>query len=548
MSFTLNFHENERSSNSESNDEEDYNQIIISDINECKTKIDELYIYYNNNKYIQNKIKNYIINTLPNTLNNIIVKNEKKIEEREKTKNNINDFISKFLNNHKYFYNSSSDIYFYYDDHNYNTIKEDTIINNINNYINSVYKNNNEILNNIDQIYEKREKIKSIIFKKIKETTINNYIPESSTIQKILSLLVPTFFSEKIIAKYFLVCIGDIILKKNDNNVFLINNNAKPLIKLLSSYSYNFFGTAYFSDFKYKYHEQQKSCKIIKINNINHDLLSQSFHKNILNILCIAIHYSIRFSNSNTFLENEGDLNINNYVTLLNNNKIVDDFISKYLDITQTNTNLISSKNMHYLWKDYLTFYQIPNINFMNSFKNILKDRINYDETVDQYYNVISKYLPTISNFLHFWENYFKVLYQDNENCEYKCNEIDTSEILTLYKSWVTNKSFIKEETIIQILNHYYEDIKIVEKTIKNVNCSLWDKCKDIEDFLVYYKKKLKINNEEYPQSLVCIYAEYVNYAKKFVIIVNKNYFMKFIKYNLKEFVEDEIIVSKWWL
>lgn len=547
MSFTLNIYENDRLSYSDSNDEEDYNQIIISDINECKTKIDELYIFYNNNKYIQNKIKNYITNILPNTLNNIIIKNEKKIVEREKTKNNINDFISKFLNNNKYFYNSSSDIYFYYDDHNYNTIKEDTIINNINNYINSIYKNNNQILNNIDEIYEKREKIKSIILKKIKETTINNYIPESSTIQKILSLLVPAFFLDKIIAKYFLVCIGDIILKKNDNITFLINNNAKQLIKLLSSYSYNFFGTAYFSDFKYKYHEQQKCCKIIKINNINPELLSNNFHKNILNILCISIHYSIRFNNSNKFLENEDDTNINNYVNLLNNNKIINDFISKYLDITQCNTNLISSKNMHYLWKDYLTLYQIPNINFTNTFKNILKDKIQYDETVDQYYNVISKKLPTISNFLHFWENYFKHLYPDNKDYHYNCNEIDISEILTLYKSWVTNKSFIKEETIMQILNHYYDNIIIDNKTVINVNCSLWDKCKDIEDFLVYYKRKLQINNEEYPQSLVCMYAEYVTYAKKFIIVVNKKFFMKFIKQKLNEFIEDEIIISKWW-
>ena len=80
------------------------------------------------------------------------------------------------------------------------------------------------------------------------------------------------------------------------------------------------------------------------------------------------------------------------------------------------------------------------------------------------------------------------------------------------------------------------------------MQCNLCDKCKDINNFLIYYKKKLQINNEEYPQSLVCIYAEYVNYAKKFIIIVNKNYFMKFIKHNLKAFIEDEIIVSKWWL
>jgi hypothetical protein len=66
-------------------------------------------------------------------------------------------------------------------------------------------------------------------------------------------------------------------------------------------------------------------------------------------------------------------------------------------------------------------------------------------------------------------------------------------------------------------------------------------------NFYYIIKKKLKLNNEEYPQSLVCMYTEYVNYAKKFIIIVNKNYFMKFIKYNLKDFVDDEILIRKWW-
>ena len=245
MSIKLDFENNERTSNSESNDDDDINELTINDVNECKASIHDLFIKYNNNQYIKNKIKNFILNTLPNNINNLIANNEKKIIEKERKQNNINEFIEKFLINHKYFYNSSSDIYFYYDGKNYNTIREDTIISNINNYINKIYKlsniddkkfnklqNNNllesSIINNfnynsiisdnnlmnINEIYTMREKIRVIIFKKIKETSINTYIPESETIQHIFSLLVPTFFSDKQMVKYFLVCIGDIILKK----------------------------------------------------------------------------------------------------------------------------------------------------------------------------------------------------------------------------------------------------------------------------------------------------------------------------------------------
>ena len=270
MSIKLNLKINENMSNSESNDDDDddLNEILINEINDCKIMIDHLYLKYNKNKYIQNKIKNYIVNTLPTTLNNLIVNNEKKNIEKIRKKNNINEFITKFLTLYKYFYNSSSDIYFYYNDKNYITIKEDTIISNINSYINKINIDNKNQVNinetNINQIYDMREKMKTIILKKIKETNIYTYIPESETIQNIFSLLVPTFFSDKIMAKYFLVCLGDIILKKN-NCIFLINSKSKNLINLLSSYSYNYFGTSYFSDFKYKYHEMQKIVKLFKL-------------------------------------------------------------------------------------------------------------------------------------------------------------------------------------------------------------------------------------------------------------------------------------------
>ena len=558
MSIKLNFQINDRMSNSESNDDDDLNEILINDINECKIMIDKLYLKYNKNKYIQNKIKNYIVNTLPNTLNNLIVNNEKKSIEKIRRENNINEFISKFLTLHKYFYNNSSDIYFCYDNKNYTTIKEDTIISNINNYINkinridkiSTYKDNidnKKQINingaNINEIYHMREKMKTIILKKIKETHIYTYIPESETIQNIFSLLVPTFFSDKIMAKYFLVCLGDIILKKN-NCIFLINNKSKNLIKLLSSYSYNYFGTSYFSDFKYKYHEMQKNCKIIQINPINNENLNNEFHKNILNLLCISIHYSIRFNNSNEFLENEGDYNLCNYVNLLCDNKLINHFVENNIEFIETSKNIISPKSMHFLWKDYLTSFNIPSIHFSTTIKNHLK-YLNYDEENDYYYGIISKNLPIISNFLSFWEQYFEII--NNLETISLNNEFEVSEILSIYKMNLISKCSINDDKILQILKHYYDNILIQDKNILNVSCKLWNKYDDITNFLIFYKNKLIFNKEEYPQSLVCIYSEYINYGKKYMCLVNKNYFIKFLKNEYNNYIEDDILLSSWW-
>lgn len=548
MSIKLDFDNNDRTSNSESNDEDEINDLTLNDINECKSYIENIFFKYNNNPYIKSKIKNYILNSLQSNINSLIINNEKKIIEKERKQNNINDFISKFLINHKYFYNSSSDIYFYYDDKNYNTIKEDTIMSNINNYINKLYKlNNNNDNQNINEIYEMREKIKSIIFKKIKETSINTYIPESCTIQNIFSLLIPSFFSEKLMAKYFLVCLGDIILKKN-NSIFLINSECKNFIKLLSSYSYNFFGTSYFSDFKYKYHDQQKNCKIIKINSYKSEIFGGEFHKNILNLLSVAIHYSLRFNNSENFLNEEADNYLINYTNILNNNKIIEKFIENNLEYNSNNSNIISSKNMHYLWKDYLNYCEIPKIPFSNTFKILLREKINYNNQNDSYYNIISKNLPIVSSFLTFWDNYFKVINEYEFDITNKYNSYyESSEILNLYKKYLINKCNLKDEKIIIILKHYYENLIIIDKKIYNINCKIWNKEKDIIEFLDFFKNKLKISNEEYPQSLVFVYSEYVNYAKKLQCIINKDYFMNFIKHDYKEYIEDEILLTSWW-
>ena len=561
MSIKLNFQFNEHMSNSESNDDDDLNEILINDINECKIMIDKLYLKYNKNKYIQNKIKNYILTALPNTLNNLIINNEKKSIEKIRKENNINEFITKFLTLYKYFYNSSSDIYFCYDNKNYTTIKEDTIISNINNYINKINKiekiniykghtdniDNKNLTNinktNMSEIYHMREKIKTIILKKIQETHIYTYIPESETIQNVFSVLVPTFFTNKIMAKYFLVCIGDIILKKN-NCIFLINSKSKNLIKLLSSYSYNYFGTSYFSDFKYKYHEMQKNCKIIQINPINNENLNNEFHKNILNLLCISIHYSIRFNNSNKFLETEGDYDLCNYVNLLCDNKLINHFIENNIEFTAESKNIITPKNMHFLWKDYLTSFNIPSIHFSSTIKNQLK-KFNYDEINDYYYGIISKNLPIISNFINFWEEYFEII--NNFETISLNNEFDVSEILSIYKINLTSKCSINDDKILQILKHYYDNILIQDKNVLNISCKLWNKYNDITNFLTFYKNKLIFNKEKYPQSLVCIYSEYINYSKKYMCVVNKNYFIEFLKNEYNNYIEDDILLSSWW-
>ena len=49
MSIKLDFENNDRTSNSESNDEDEINDLTLSDINECKSYIENIFLKYNNN-------------------------------------------------------------------------------------------------------------------------------------------------------------------------------------------------------------------------------------------------------------------------------------------------------------------------------------------------------------------------------------------------------------------------------------------------------------------------------------------------------------------
>lgn len=64
----------------------------------------------------------------------------------------------------------------------------------------------------------------------------------------------------------------------------------------------------------------------------------------------------------------------------------------------------ISWKNMHFIWKLFISKNSLPNMFYSNSLKKLLKERCAYDEPTDSFYNVTSKYLPFVSHFIQFWK------------------------------------------------------------------------------------------------------------------------------------------------
>ena len=140
-------------------------------------------------------------------------------------------------------------------------------------------------------------------------------------------------------------------------------------------------------------------------------MISTEIIKDVLNrigidFLCVAAHYSDRYGNSDNYLATKVEEPIRKYAMFfpLNNiDKIVGDFIGQCIEPVTTCSTVIKDtidstveqipantlhsnslsnlsnltwKNMHYIWKLYLSNINIPNMIYSQQLQDILITRI----------------------------------------------------------------------------------------------------------------------------------------------------------------------------
>jgi len=514
----------------------------------CINTISGLVDKYKDNEYMLQRIKNHIITYLPNTLDNELKNYEKRINRNNYLSNEQQIFIQIFLSKNKYFYLSNNNFFYEYDGKKYLIVKEDDII--------------HKLLSSISKervLLEWKHKTKANIIKLIKERNLFSSIPETDTIQNVLSLLYPSFFSSKNEAKYFLTIIGDNILKKNQNIIFLVTTKMKQFLNELENVSLSSIGNNNTTNnFMTKYHESHsyENCRLIKINdNFSNDVWREILKKIGLDLLCVATHYSKRYENSDNFIDNKSDEELKNYTYYLKNstpNEIVLQFYNKF--IITTNDCKMEWKNLHFVWKQFLSSYNLPNVIYYNNLKNIIKETYHYDEQSDSFMGMTSKYLPIYSDFINFWNTTIKVDSYENNTENLFDNEIEIDELTSLFKLWAKKSSEnilsngnISEENILKILKHFFPDIEIIEeKYILNVTSNMWDKINDINNSLTYIKEQIK---NEYKLALISFDDAY-NYYYKFCNlnmiknIVSKRYFEKYLYYKVSNYIVYEKFIE----
>jgi len=506
---------------------------------DCLSTVEKLYEKYKDNDYMLQRIYNHVHVYLPNTLQNESKNHEKRQNLNTYLSEEQQIFIQVFLSKNNYYYLSNNSFYYEYNGKDYFIVKEDEII--------------HKLLSTISKdriLLQWKHKTKANIIKQIKERNLFTSTPETDTIQNILNALYPTFFLSKNTAKYFLTIIGDNILKKNSDITFIVSPKMRQFLDELDSVAMSSIGNGNIA-FKFvtKYHENHSfnNCRLIKINeNFSNEYWRDLLKKIGLNLLCVAAHYSNRHQNSDNFINTRSDEDLTNYVYTLKNTTqdgLVDKFIDNYIEKTSDDFK-IEWKNLHFIWKQFLSNNNLPNVIFSNILKGYLKNKFQFHEDSDSFIGITSKYLPVYKDFIQFWNTTIT-----NSTCPDFENELEIDEISSLFKQWSKSKNVLSEENIIKVLKHFFIAEIVEDKYVLNVISTIWNKSNDIENSIPYIKDELSKNHKLTLISFDDLYNYYQNYCtvNSLKFIISKRYFEKYLYFKFTEFiVYDKFIKIEW--
>jgi hypothetical protein len=494
------------------------------------------------NDYVYSRLCNYIEKLLPIALENSVIISKQRETRKKQLTYDHDEFTNRFIQKNNYFYSSQSEYFLHYDGLHFNLFNEDDIhhqvlstITNEQNLMDWKYKTNNNIL------------------KRIKEKTPLSAIPESATIQFVINSLCPLYFSTRNQAKYFLTIIGDCLTAKfntsiNNNLIYIISPLFKELLKEISNQSCTFFGVStILNNIKFKFYDHNYvDCRLVQFNNkVKPASISVDLLKHMIDLLCVASHYSQRYGTADNFLHKCADVKLVEHALYLNKNT-TDTIVDKFLErtITVLPSSKVNGKNMIFLWKNYLGEQNIPNILFYANLKNILKEKYKYEEETDCYLDITSSNLPLVSRFIKFWDS---TIIEDNSND----SELEIDELLFLFKHLTTTSANIvkniNETLMVDLIHHFYPDISIVDnKFIQHIKSNIWDKRNDVINSLELFKLKCGEQEEEFAKSLNDAYEYYT--SSKNLINVSKHYFeIVAIELINNHIDEDGLIKTTWW-
>ena len=474
-------------------------------MDELLNLVKQLHAKYAEDEFMLGKLTAHIVQ-LPAAMDAVNQARDDKEQRRQTLITASDEFIEQFLNESpQYYYNANVELFFVYDadsECNYSVINEDDILHPI-----------------LTQISGNRElmpwkyKIKNQVLRRIKDRSLLTSIPESQTIQRTLNMLCPMLFRTRDCAKYFLTVIGDIILKKmvyigekgdNDDKgdkgdkgsvepIYIASPKARQFIKGLSQECVTLFGTSLLSAFKFKFYEYAfRDCRLMDMNDVAMDAFSAPFKHRLIDIFCVAAHYSQRYENAEAFLNKQCKDTATHhrvlYLTHYPEDELIAKFVATCTEPSPQSNMSVSWKNMMYLWKVFIDDERIPNVFFAQALKARLIEQLStYSETSDSFLQLTSKHLPLVTRFKDFWTQTITV--NPHDECELEIDEF-TALFKQHHHQQIIQSGQITPQlqshnhtdaAFLGLIRHFYPDVAIEnDKYLMHVGCSLWDKRGDV--------------------------------------------------------------------
>ena len=526
---------------------------------ECSDLLEKILEQCKDSEYMQTRLQLHLGNILPATLATECRVHEENTQRKILLEQELKSFKTVFLVNNPYYYLQSSNTFYRYDGTNYTNVKEDDIIYHL---LSTITYDNTALM-------DWKHKTKISLIRKIKDRHLfKHLLPETGTIQKILTALCPNYFFTRNEAKYFLTCIGDNILKKGTECTYYVSPAAKQnLVKLDLLYGMVEGHNNLTGNFITKYCDTVNltNCRLIRMRNSSSlaDNWFEMLKDNALNLLCVAAHYSNANTSADAFLEKREELRT--YALFMKNNtpqQMVDKFCNECVTVGTDDAIVAHPKlkavmtwrNVQYIWKRFRSEFALPRVVSNTTLKTLLMEKYTYDTDTDTFPNLTSKHLPVVSDFMTFWSANMKPSTTNNK----LANDYEVDELSALFQAYHTeNKETcvsngrIIDDDILNILRYYYTDVEIAaNKFILRMECSRWNKTGAVVSILESARshfKTLLVDSDDRTLAFDDIYTFYLKHRES-PFAMSKAYFEKCLTHLLKGHIAYTHVVSEKWL
>ena len=526
---------------------------------ECSDLLEKIVDQCKDSEYMQTRLQLHLSNILPTTLATEHRVHEENAQRKIVLEQELKSFKTVFLVNNPYYYLPTSNTFYRYDGINYTNVTEDDIIYHL---LSTISYDNTALM-------DWKHKTKISLIRKIKDRHLfKQLLPETKTIQKVLTALSPNYFLTRNEAKYFLTCIGDNILKKNTECTYYVSPASKQNLGNLDLLYAMIEGHANLTgNFITKYCDTVSltNCRLIRMRNSSSlaDNWFEMLKENAVNLLCVAAHYSNANTCADAFLEKREELRT--YALFMKNNtpqQMVDKFCNECVTVGTDDAIVAHPKlkavmtwrNVQYIWKRFRSDFALPRVVSNTTLKTLLIEKYTYDAETDTFPNLTSKHLPVVSDFMTFWGATMKPSATSNK----LANDYEVDELSALFQAFLNeNKETcmsngrIVDDDILNILRYYYTDVEIAaNKFILRMECSIWNKTSAVVSILesarIHFKSQLA-DCDDRTLAFDDIYAFYLkNRTAPFAM--GKAYFEKCLNYLLKGYIAYTHVISEKWV